>query len=99
MTALPARSETKAPSRKRPASPRPRTSGPANEILSARPSERIDAAQRRAMIEEAAYFHAEHRGFEPGHELDDWLAAEDQIAATLSLMDLQAAALLESLKR
>jgi hypothetical protein len=28
----------------------------------------------------AAYFIAEKRGFEPGHELDDWLAAEAQIA-------------------
>ena len=29
----------------------------------------------------AAYFIAEKRGFEPGHELDDWLAAEAQVAA------------------
>lgn len=29
----------------------------------------------------AAYFLAEHRGFAPGHELDDWLAAEDAIEA------------------
>lgn len=29
----------------------------------------------------AAYFLAEYRGFEPGHELDDWLAAEDAIEA------------------
>jgi hypothetical protein len=28
----------------------------------------------------AAYFIAEKRGFEPGHELDDWLAAEAQVA-------------------
>lgn len=27
-------------------------------------------------IQVAAYFKAEHRGFEPGHELDDWLEAE-----------------------
>jgi len=31
------------------------------------------------MICEAAYYIAEQRGFEPGHELDDWLAAEAQI--------------------
>lgn len=30
----------------------------------------------------AAYFIAERRGFEPGHELDDWLAAEALIGAT-----------------
>ncbi len=29
-----------------------------------------------ARIAELAYFKAEERGFEPGHELDDWLAAE-----------------------
>ncbi|MCX8040299.1 MAG: DUF2934 domain-containing protein [Planctomycetota bacterium] len=28
------------------------------------------------MIAEAAYFLAERRGFAPGHELADWLAAE-----------------------
>jgi hypothetical protein len=28
-----------------------------------------------------AYFIAERRGFEPGHELEDWLAAEAQVAA------------------
>ncbi len=33
----------------------------------------------RSMIETAAYFRAEKRGFEPGHELDDWLAAETDI--------------------
>lgn len=29
----------------------------------------------------AAYFMSQKRGFEPGHELDDWLAAEQEIAA------------------
>ena len=27
---------------------------------------------------ECAYYKAEARGFEPGHEIDDWLAAEDE---------------------
>jgi hypothetical protein len=31
------------------------------------------------MICEAAYFLSERRGFAPGHELDDWLAAEGEI--------------------
>lgn len=35
--------------------------------------------RRRAMIAEVAYFHAERRGFEPRHELDDWLQAEMEI--------------------
>ena len=28
------------------------------------------------MIGEAAYYHYVHRGFAPGHDLEDWLAAE-----------------------
>ena len=35
--------------------------------------------QTRLMIEEAAYYLAEKRGFEPGHEVEDWLQAETQI--------------------
>ena len=33
------------------------------------------------MIATAAYFCAEQRRFEPGHELEDWLVAEQQIKA------------------
>ncbi|MFI4888955.1 MAG: DUF2934 domain-containing protein [Steroidobacterales bacterium] len=35
--------------------------------------------ERRAAIADAAYRIAQSRGFEPGHELDDWLAAEEQV--------------------
>lgn len=37
------------------------------------------ANRRRAMIELAAYLRAEQRGFAPGRELDDWLAAEAEV--------------------
>lgn len=30
-------------------------------------------------IAEAAYYRAERRGFAPGHELEDWLAAQEEI--------------------
>ena len=43
----------------------------------------IGPDQRQSMIAEAAYYLSEHRGFEPGHELDDWLDAESQIDAAL----------------
>jgi hypothetical protein len=33
---------------------------------------------RERRIREAAYFKAEKRGFAPGHELDDWLEAEEE---------------------
>ena len=36
-----------------------------------------------AAIAEAAYFCAERRGFEPGHELEDWLAGEAEIREQL----------------
>jgi hypothetical protein len=39
-------------------------------------SERSEREQRIAHI---AYLRAAERGFEPGHELDDWLAAEREI--------------------
>ena len=31
------------------------------------------------MIGEAAYYRYVHRGFAPGHDLDDWLAAEADV--------------------
>ena len=39
------------------------------------------AADREVQVALIAYFIAERRGFEPGHELDDWLAAESQVAS------------------
>ncbi len=45
--------------------------------------------QRRAMVSEAAYYRAQRRGFEPGYELEDWLAAEAEINACSLLRDLR----------
>lgn len=39
----------------------------------------FDAVARQRLIAEAAYFRAAQRGFEPGHELDDWLSAESEV--------------------
>ena len=44
------------------------------------PARARDPARRQAMIAEAAYYCAERRGFAPGHELEDWVQAEAQIA-------------------
>jgi hypothetical protein len=45
------------------------------------------AADHEVKVALAAYFIAEKRGFGPGHELEDWLAAEAQIArAELSVL-------------
>jgi hypothetical protein len=36
-------------------------------------------ADRYASIAQAAYFRSQHRGFKPGHEMEDWLAAEAEV--------------------
>ncbi len=43
----------------------------------------VSPEQRRKMIEEAAYFRAEKRGFAAGFELRDWEESEKQIDAML----------------
>ena len=43
----------------------------------------VTAETRRAMIAQAAYFHAERRGFAPGGEEQDWLKAEAEVDALL----------------
>jgi len=40
---------------------------------------------RHALIAEAAYLRAERRGFVPGRETDDWLAAEAEVDALLKV--------------
>ncbi|MDD5462399.1 MAG: DUF2934 domain-containing protein [Methylococcales bacterium] len=39
-----------------------------------------DLEEFHEMIAERAYRKAEKRGFEPGHEMDDWLEAEREIS-------------------
>lgn len=38
------------------------------------------AESRHEAVARAAYFLAQARGFAPGHELDDWLVAEQQVS-------------------
>jgi hypothetical protein len=44
----------------------------------------LDGEERRLMISQAAYYIAQGHGFEPGHEIEDWLLAERQIDAALA---------------
>jgi len=37
------------------------------------------ASSREALIATAAYYRAEKRGFLPGYEAEDWLAAEREV--------------------
>jgi hypothetical protein len=43
------------------------------EVLATKPASAME------MIAKRAYFKAEARGFAPGHELEDWLAAEREV--------------------
>jgi hypothetical protein len=42
--------------------------------------------ERRHLIAITAYYLAESRGFQPGHEEEDWLAAEMQIGSLGALV-------------
>jgi hypothetical protein len=44
----------------------------------------VSSDRRRGMIAEAAYLRAERRGFAPGGEEEDWLAAEAEVDRLLS---------------
>lgn len=71
------------------ASPPPMTAGKAaaGQIAQAESSLNLAGEDRRQLIAEAAYFRAEQRGFHPGAELDDWLAAEIEIDALFGADD------------
>jgi hypothetical protein len=53
--------------RKQPAKPR-----------AAEPQTKVPSDLNR-LIAETAYYRAQQRGFAPGHELDDWIAAEAEV--------------------
>jgi hypothetical protein len=42
-------------------------------------SNTLNSVDLDARIAELAYLKAESRGFEPGHELEDWLEAEQEL--------------------
>ena len=46
-------------------------------------TELVPASLRHDMIAMAAYHRSVERGFAPGHELEDWLAAEREVDETL----------------
>ena len=43
----------------------------------------ISPEELRKLISEAAYFRAKQRGFEPGHELEDWIQAEAEVMSRI----------------
>jgi hypothetical protein len=59
------------------ATPKPDSGKSAKPPSNAR--DQASAEEVRQLIAEAAYYRAKQRGFEPGHELDDWVQAESEV--------------------
>jgi hypothetical protein len=53
-------------------------------VIGATAAATVSADERRGMIAKAAYLRGERRGFAPGGEAEDWIAAEEEIDALLS---------------
>jgi hypothetical protein len=49
----------------------------------------LSPEERRQMIAAVAYYRAERRGFAPGGEVEDWLAAEKEVADRLNAMTMR----------
>ncbi len=71
------------PAPSKPANPAART-GVRKSALSA-PHMAVTREGRHVLIAEKAYLRAERRGFTPGHETEDWLAAEAEVDALLKV--------------
>lgn len=76
---------SKASPTKKPAAPRKATARPAVSPAGGA------GADRAELVRMAAYFRAERRGFAPGYEIEDWLAAEAEVAAKLGPVPAAAA--------
>jgi len=57
-----------------------RTSAKLRQVRESPAPAAMDPQERYHEVAEAAYFRAEHRGFLPGYELEDWLDAEAELA-------------------
>jgi len=71
-----------------PASAKPEAAAPTPREAAAirsKPAEAPTGEARYRWIAHAAYLRAERRGFAPGQEIDDWLAAEAEFLAAHSV--------------
>lgn len=50
----------------------------------AEPAAAMTPQERESLIQQAAYFHAERRGFSGGAAVEDWLAAEREVDVSLA---------------
>ena len=61
------------------------TAGAANSTLTLETF--FSPEEHHQMIAKAAYLRAQRRGFEAGHELDDWLWAEHEVNSACGLLE------------
>ncbi|MCG6943669.1 MAG: DUF2934 domain-containing protein [Thiohalocapsa sp.] len=54
-----------------------------DRAVTLKPVAEVTPEERYRMIQEAAYYRAERRGFQPGHDEEDWAAAVAEIDAML----------------
>ena len=76
----------KTPRKAAPATPRP-DSRPASMPAASGLRAQSSSEDTRRQIAEAAYFRAKERGFEPGHELEDWIEAESEVMGRINGAD------------
>jgi hypothetical protein len=60
-----------------------RPARPRRPAIPTLPPAQLTPEARHALIAETAYLRAERRGFAPGQETDDWLAAEAEVDGLL----------------
>jgi hypothetical protein len=60
-----------------------------NPLRFSLPVKRLSDEERRNMIARAAYYRAEKRQFAPGHEVEDWIAAEADVDRELAARGLR----------
>ena len=65
------------------AAPRKTTTVVSNGNDTGSATAQVSPDEMKRLVEEAAYFRAKRRGFEPGHELEDWVQAEAEVAKRL----------------
>ena len=75
---------TDTPASRRAPAPTP-TARSRKSLAERAPRLQLTPEARRALIAETAYLRAERRGFTPGRETEDWLAAEAEVDALLKV--------------
>jgi hypothetical protein len=82
--AAPARTAPKAAPKATQAPKPPKAPAISADAMNAGARAEISAEELRQLISEAAYYRAKQRGFEPGHELEDWIQAEAEVIRRLN---------------